>query len=197
MAPRTSKALHLILIALLTFTASTAFATAALAEKWIHIKVEEENDDTKVSVNLPMSLITAAMAMIPDEVRTDVDREVRIALDETPFHWDDLRTFWNELKKAPEATFVTVETRDQTVEVKKEGNYVLIKTTEINSSRGTKVDVKFPLAVVDGLFSGPEGTLNFEAALNALAEEGDGHIVSVQDDRTNVRIWIDEQNESE
>ena len=77
-----------------------------------------------------------------------------------------------------------------------EGLYVLVETTEANED-GTSVDVKFPLAVVDALLSGPEGTLNFEAAINALAAEGDGHIVSIRDGDETVRVWIDDQNESD
>lgn len=186
------KAIHLLIILLLTLFAGSAFA----AEKWIHIKVESD-DDERVTVNLPLSLVSAAAALIPDDVQHEVNREIEVALDDVHFRWEDLMSFWQEVKKAPEATFVTVQTRDETVEVKKQGDFVLVKTTEVNSRRGTEVDVKFPLAVVDALFSGPEGTLNFEAALHALAAAPNGHIVSVNDQEATVRIWIDEQNEAE
>lgn len=190
------KATHLFLIAALVFGITLTGSTAAFAEKWIHVKVNEKDDDTKVSVNLPMSLISAALAMIPEEVREEVDREMEVALNDVPFTWDDLQTFWDELRNAPEATFVTVQTRDETVEVRKEGDYVLVTTTAKSSDDGTEVDVKFPLAVIDALFSGAEGTLNFQAALAALADEGNGHIVSVRDKDMSVKVWIDDQNEA-
>lgn len=180
-----------------TILLATLFArSASAADKWIHIKVDSDKDE-RVTVNLPLSLVSAAAALIPDDVRHDVNHEIEVALDDVHFRWDDLMKFWQEVRKAPEATFVTVQTRDQTVEVRKEGDFVLVKTTEVTSSRGTDVDVKFPLAVVDALFSGPEGTLNFEAALQALAEAPNGHIVSVNDRDATVKIWIDEQNEVE
>ncbi len=186
------QAIKISLILLLALTATAAFA----AEKWIHIKVDGD-DDEQVTVNLPLSLLSAAAALVPEEVQHEVNREIEVALDDVHFRWEDLITFWREVRNAPEATFVTVQTRDEKVEVKKEGDYVLVRTTEVTSRHGTDVDVKFPLAVIDALLSGPEGTLNFEAALNALAEEGNGHIVSVRDDEATVRIWIDEQNEAE
>ena len=186
-----TKAIPMFLILLLALTATTAFA----AEKWIHIKVNDGNDE-QVTVNLPLSLISAAAALIPDEARDQAQREVEVAFDDLHLEWSELIQFWEEVKKAPEATFVTVQTRDEKIRVRKEGMYVLVETTE-SSSRGTQVDVKFPLSVIDALLSGPQGTLDFEAALNALAAEGDGHIVSVRDGDDTVRIWIDEQNEAE
>ncbi len=186
-----SKVTHIFLILTLAFT-----ATAALAqEKWIHLKIEG-GDDEQVTVNLPLSLISAAMALIPEEVQSEARDEMEVALDDLNLEWAEFLNFWEQVKDAPEATFVTVQTKDETIKVRKEGLYVLIETTETNED-GTAVDVKFPLAVVDALLSGPEGTLNFEAAINALAAEGDGHIVSIRDGDETVRVWIDEQNEAE
>ncbi len=51
--------------------------------------------------------------------------------------------------------------------------------------------------MIDALLSGEEGTLNFEAAVEALADEGYGHLVSVRDGDDTVKIWIDDQNESD
>ncbi len=80
--------------------------------------------------------------------------------------------------------------------VKKEGDFVLVKTTE-SSEDGSNVDVKFPLAVVDALLSGPEGTFDFVAAIQALADYGPGELVTVRDGNETVRVWIDDQNESD
>ena len=186
-----TKAIHMFLILLLALSTTTAFA----AEKWIHVKVDGD-DDEQVTVNLPLSLISAAAALIPEEARQDAQHEMEVAFDEFHLQWGELMKFWQEVKNAPEATFVTVQTRDEKIRVRKQGQFVLVETTEA-SPDGTQVDVRFPLAVIDALLSGPEGTLNFEAALNALADQGDGHIVSVRDGEQTVRIWIDEQNEAE
>ena len=130
--------------------------------------------------------------MIPDEVEADA----QIAIDDLDMEWQDLMNLWNELRDAPEATFVTVESRDETVKVRKEGDFLVVKTTESNA-RGTQVDMQFPLAVVDALLSGPQGTFNFQGALQALADYGPGNLISVRDGDQTVRVWIDNQNEAD
>ncbi len=181
---------HKALIALMLLT--LAFAGAAAADQWIHVKVENGHDDEKVTVNLPFSLLNAAVAMIPEEVR----HEGEISIDELDMDWDELMTLWREIKDAPEATFVTVETPDEKVVVKKEGEFVVIKTTE-HTEDGADVDVKFPLTVVEALLSGPEGTFDFVAAIEALADYGPGELVTVRDGDETVKVWIDDQNETD
>ncbi len=179
------KTLFALVLLALTFTG------AAAADQWIHLKVENHEDQELVTVNLPFSMLHAAVAMIPEDVKA----EGEVAIDELDMDWEELMTLWGEIKNAPEATFVTVETPDETVEVKKEGDFVLIKTTE-SSGSGADVDVKFPLTVVDALLSGPEGTFDFAAALQALADYGPGELVTVRDGEETVRVWIDDRNES-
>jgi len=55
--------------------------------------------------------------------------------------------------------------------------------------------VRFPLAVVDALFSGEPGELDLLAAVEALSRHGQGgDLVRVNDGDTKVRIWIDDIN---
>ena len=172
-----------------------AFTGSAFADQWLHVKVEGGGDE-QVTVNLPVSLIQAAAALIPAEVQADINSDVNIAIDDFEMDWNQLLDFWDEVKRAPEATFITVESGDETVNVRKEGDFVIIRTTE-HTTEGAQVNVTFPLSVVDGLLSGPEGTLNFQAALDALAAHGPGNLVTVRDGDETVRIWIDNQNEAE
>ena len=178
--------LPLLLLAALTF------AGAAAAEQWIHVKVENHHDDEMVTINLPFSLLNAAVAMIPADIQADG----RIAIDDLDMDWNELMELWREIKNAPEATFVTVETRDEHVVVRKEGDFLVIKTTE-HTEHGADVDVKFPLAVIDALLSGPEGTFDFQAALSVLADYGPGELVTVRDGDETVRVWIDDRNETD
>ena len=178
-----------VLISLFVATASFA------SNQWLHVKIEGTGDD-RVTVNLPLSLMEAAVQMIPEEMTTDINNDIEVAIDDVNMDWQDLRAFWESVKNSPEATFATVETKDEKVAVKKEGKYLLVKTTEF-SDRGTEVNVKLPMSVVDGLFSGPEGTLNFAAAIQALADHGEGHLVSIRDGDETVQVWIDDQNEAD
>ena len=180
------KTLSLLLLLALTFTGT------ALADQWIHVKVENASDDELVTVNLPFSLMSAAVAMIPEDFKA----EGEIAIDDLDMDWQELMDLWSEVRDAPDSTFVTVESKDEKVVVRKEGDFVMIKTTE-SSERGADVDVKFPLAVVDALLSGPEGTFDFEAAIAALSDFGPGELVTVRDGDETVRVWIDDQNEAD
>ena len=186
-----NKALTLCLIAAFAFTGS-AFADSG---KWIHIKVKDGGDEN-VTINLPLSLVNAAVALIPPEAQAEIHDEMEVAFDDLHMSWSDLRNLWEEVREAPEATFVTVQSRDETVVVRKEGSYLLVETAEAND-RGAQVDVKFPLAVVDALLSGPDNTLDFQAALRVLADQGHGHLVSVRDGDETVKIWIDDIAEAE
>lgn len=179
-----SKALFLLLALTLIFSGS------ALADNWIHVKVENANNEEYVTVNLPLSLMQAAVNMIPQDINDDV----HIAIDDLDMSWSELRAFWKEVKTAPEATFVTVQSRDETVKVRKEGDFVFVRTTE-SSAEGAQIDVQFPLAVIDSLLDAPDGKLNFQGAMQALADFGPGNLVTVRDGDETVRIWIDGQNE--
>ena len=180
------KTLSILMLLALTFTGT------ALADQWIHVKVENAADDELVTVNLPFSLMSAAVAMIPEEAKS----EGEIAIEDLDMDWQELMSLWREVRDAPDSTFVTVESRDEKVVVRKEGEFVLIKTTE-STEHGADVDVKFPLAVVDALLSGPEGTFNFEAAIAALSDFGPGELVTVRDGDETVRVWIDDRNEAD
>ncbi len=79
----TSKAFYIFLF--LAF----AFTTTALAQQWIHVEVVEEGE--MVNVNLPMSLMAAAMAIIPEEIKEETEDEMRVGLNELNLEWADLQ----------------------------------------------------------------------------------------------------------
>src|SRR5262249_37998615 len=69
------------------------------AGAWLHVRVEEPQHQSKVSVNLPVSVVDAALQAAPETVVSDgkihlgrhwrENRDVSVA---------DLRRAWNELK---------------------------------------------------------------------------------------------------
>ena len=57
-------------------------------------------------------------------------------------------------------------------------------------------DLSLPFAVLDAMFQGTnEHELDLVAAVRALAQYGDGDIVTVDDGETRVRVWVDDVNE--
>lgn len=189
---RSDKSLAFKRVALALCLGLVLGAPALLAqERWFHVHViDESSDPVKVTVNLPLTLIEQAIKLVPEEV----DDEVQMELNDVGIDIDDLRAFWQEMRDSEDATFVTVESEDETVRVAKEGEYFVARTVE-STEDGAQVDVRFPFAVLDALFSGPDNQLDIAAAVRALADYGDGDMVTVHEGDTHVRVWVDNLNE--
>lgn len=192
---RFARIIPLTLIALLLATLGAS--AAAASESWIHVRVEGGSDDEVVTVNLPLSLLSAAAQMIPEEVVDEIHHETQIAFDEAELSWADLRNLWDQIRDSPDATYMTLKSRDQNMRIWKEGDFLRIGSEGTDYGNEPEIDVSFPLQVVDALFSGPEGRLDIAAALQALADYGPGNLVSIRDGEHTVRVWIDDVNESE
>jgi hypothetical protein len=178
------KALTLLALAFWVASLSSPLA-AQKKEPWFHVEVKENKTEPEyVKVNLPMGMVDVALNVIKDKkfnkghfkLHTD---EISIA---------DMRKIWNELRKAGNAEFVTVEQKNETVRVAKDGNYVVVKVTE---DKKPKVDLRVPVSVVDALLASPGDELDIKAALIAMQKQGVGDILTVNDRETQVRIWID------
>lgn len=159
---------------------------------WIHVEVDEGGEDrAKVNVNLPLSVVQLAIEAAPEKIISDgelhlqhVDRDIEI---------EDLRRMWIELRETGDAEFVTIEGRDETVRVRREGDFIRIDVTDRKDEGSEEVHVDLPVRVVDALFSGDGETLNVKDALSELSAQR-GEIVRVDDGETKVRVWIDERD---
>jgi hypothetical protein len=161
------------------------------AKAWLHVRVEEPSRQSKVSVNLPVSVVDVALKAAPEKIvsngRIRLGPSSRIG--DQNLSVSDLRKAWNELKATGDAEFATVEDEDQTVRVARAGNLMLIHVDKPSGSESVRVEV--PIAVVDALFSGAGDDLNLDAAFAELKKQR-GDIVRVKDKDSTVRIWIDE-----
>lgn len=169
--------------------AATGQAAAQGAGAWVHVRVEEPARKSKVSVNLPVSVVEAALQAAPETVVS----KGRIRLGRHHGGSDlsvaDLRRAWNELKATGDAEFASVEDEDETVKVSRAGNLVLVHVEKPAGREAVRVEV--PIEVVDALLSGQGEELNIRAAFAELQKRR-GDIVRVRDENSTVRIWIDE-----
>jgi hypothetical protein len=175
------------LAALATVPALRLLAQPA-STPWVHIRVEEPRKPSKVSVNLPLTVVQAALKSAPDTVGS----HGRIHLGR---HQDmsvaDFRRLWTELKAAGDSDLVSVEEEKEWVRVARRGDVVEVR---VEKPKGTQaVHVQVPVSLVDALFSGEGDELNLEAAISELQKRR-GDIVQVNDENGSVRIWIDEGN---
>ena len=159
---------------------------------WLHVRVDEPSKRGKVTVNLPLSVVSVALEAAPEHLISDGhfkmgrnhlgDRDLKVA---------DLRRAWAELKKSGDTEFATVEEDDQKIRIARAGDLVLVHVDKTGGGESVRVEV--PVAVVDALFSAPGDELNIRAALGELQKRR-GDIVRVRDEGSTVRIWIDEAN---
>ena len=184
-----------VMIGILVFT-----ALAWPADRWIHIRVIESGPDgDHVRVNIPLSL---AEAVLPT-IHADNFSDGKVKVEGHAFDQVDVRALLEAVRKTQDNQFVTVQSKDQNVEVAKAGEFLLIKVHE-NFKRGAKkpdaskegntVNVKIPFKVANALLSGPNDELNVLAAVRALDEYGNLELVTVKDDHDDVRIWVDSNN---
>jgi hypothetical protein len=155
-------------------------------DPWFHLEVRENRDEPElVKVNLPVSMLDVALRIARDKkIYKD-----RIKLDSHEISIAEMRQIWSELKKAGNAEFVTVEKRNETVRISREGKFVLVKVFE---NKSPKVDMRVPVPVVDALLAGSGDELDLRAALVAMQQQkGVGDVLTVNDNKTQVRIWID------
>ena len=154
-------------------------------DPWFHVEVKENKTEPEyVKINLPMSMVDVALNVVKD--RKFNKGHMKLPTEE--FSLADMRKIWAELRKAGNAEFVTVEQKNETVRVAKDGNYVVVKVTE---DKKPKVDMRIPVSVVDALLAGTGEELDVKAALIAMQKQGVGDILTVNDRETHVRIWID------
>jgi hypothetical protein len=166
-----------------------AFAVKKKAEPedlWLHVKVHAAQGDERTTINLPLPLVQGLIALVPDTARGSAkikvnDREVTVA---------ELRTLWRDLRRRPDATWMTTDSADGKMRIAKRGNYLYIQG-EDRHARDEEAKIRIPVTVVDALLSGKDDEFELGAAISALARHGEGELVAVSSDNETVRIWVD------
>lgn len=154
---------------------------------WIHVRVEEPKKDSKVSVNVPLAVAEAALALAPRNVVAD--GQIHLGGKGRHLSVADLRRMWKELRTTGDAELVSIEDKTETVKITRLGEHVRVRVD--NPSETETVDIEVPVTAVDALFSGEGESLDLRAAL-AVMQKHRGEVIKVEDGDSKVRIWIDE-----
>jgi hypothetical protein len=184
------KTITLGVLSLALAAAAVAAAEAPARDLWLHVNVHEAAGG-RVHVNLPVAVVEKVGALVP----ADAHRSGHVRMGERDLSAAQLRDLWRSVKDGPDATYVTVDEKDSKVRVAKSGRYLLIRADD-HAPRHSQVDVRVPIAVVEALLSGEGDQLNVGAALKALARQGEGELVTVDDEKDTIRIWVDGAAES-
>jgi hypothetical protein len=177
----------------------TGLGLAAPADgKWLHIRVVDGADRAStVKVNMPVTALVSMADVIQDEHIKDG----HVMIGHEGIDAAKLRDVWQSLRTAQDMDFITVESDDEQVKVAKSGRFMIARVNGhgrgSDDSDGEQVQVRVPLEVVDALLDAPEGELNIKSALETLAAQHSGELVTVTNGPSKVRIWIDEKAEAE
>ncbi len=167
-------------------------AQAADPSLWLHVKVHEQTGErAQITVNLPLTLVETAAALITDEAQA----AGRIRFDHADLDVAELRALINSLKSSPDMQFITVESDRENVQIAKDRGYLIARVHE-QGERSGKVMARIPMPVVEALVSGSGDQLDVRAAVVALAAHGEGEIVTVDEQDSTVRVWIDAHPET-
>jgi hypothetical protein len=168
-----------------------SFSIAGAADKWLHVRVDEGGDNGKgerVSINIPLSVVARMLPLISIDELQHGKLHLDIGDD---LEGIDLAALADALRDSPDADFVTVESDDEIVRIRKEGDFIIVHAEERGHGSNETVRVRMPLAVVDALVGDDPYELDLIAALDALSEYDGDPLVDIQSDDSSVRVWID------
>ncbi|MDQ7005795.1 MAG: hypothetical protein Q9Q40_01030 [Acidobacteriota bacterium] len=177
--------------AIVTMIALAAIPLAAAEDLWIHVRVDEGGERGETAeFNIPFPWIEQILPLVDHEFL----EEGRLRLDPIPeLGKIDLRGLLDVLTRTPDGEFVTLDDTEQKVRVAKENERLLVHVDEGDTNR---IRLTLPMAVFGALASGEGEELDLLAALRELGRYR-GDLVTVEEDGSHVRIWIDAKARTE
>jgi len=168
-------------------------APAAATDQWLHVRVEEGgHGEETVNVNVPLSVVEAMLPMISvDELEHGRISLDDVDVDEFDMGGINLRELVLAFRDGPDADFVRIKGRDESVRVAKEGDYLIVLVEESDSYGAETVSIRLPFPVLEAMVATDDESLDLVAGLRALREFEGEDLVRVESDDELVRIWID------
>lgn len=152
---------------------------------WFHLQVRTENDrDSRVSINLPLRVVTRAMAVLPDD---PCRRRCEARFGDADIRMTDLRTIIGSLQQFPNGS-VAMRRDDTDLLFRRDGENLVIHFQPWAESPG---EVRVPFGLAEAIVSGPRDGANLRAAAGFLEQRGGGELMVVGKDETTVRMWVD------
>jgi hypothetical protein len=161
------------------------------SDRWLHVRVISQSAKGEtVRVNVPLELAEKVLPTI------DHDRlhDGKVHIDSAECHGVDLRALLDAVRTSKDGEFVTVQKKDAEIRVAKQNGYFLVHILDKGKPKESQVEVKVPMKVVEAMFSAGKDELDLVAGLHALSAQGDTELVSVKDDDSTIRVWLDSKN---
>ncbi len=168
----------------LACVAGSAARVSASDDRWIHVRVDDAGGaGGHVDIQVPIGLVSSLLPALKGKHgrgTIHVDRQ-RVDLAE-------LRSYWNAVRTAKDGEYVTVRDEDSDVRISKSGGF--LRLTVDGKGDGGRVRMKIPLPLVDAALVGGDA-IDLEAIGKALANAPAGELLTVDDEDSHVRVWID------
>lgn len=165
--------------------AALAGSAGATEGRWLNVHVTEAEDNTTVKVHLPLSLVLTVIEGI--NVEGFEAGKVELHIDDMEIDWP---TMLASLKDAPVGEYVTVQSDEADVVVKKQDDMILIDVDE-KSDDHAKVTVRVPLDLIDAVTLDEENRIDIAALLRGFDSLPNGDLVTVESADANVRVWVE------
>ena len=153
--------------------------------RWLNVHVSDHSDATEVKLHLPFSMVlTLIDAVQTDELRNG---KVHIDIDHAEVDWVAIV---EELKRAPEGEFITIEEPDAHVVVSKKAGLVSINVNE-DGDHGEKVQIWLQEPLLAAFSVDADNRLDLRALIASLETLGNGELVRVESSDADVRVWVE------
>ena len=171
----------------LALVLTMVLAPAALAadDAYLHIRMEDQSGAVS-SINLPASSIGNSLPGLPAGMLEDGT----ITIEGAEIDLYKLRQLWVAMRDLEDATFVSIDTNEESIRLKKEDDFLVARSTP-KTDTGRLLEARIPSAAVDALLSGADNQINLTAALETLASYGGEDLVTFSDPTMSVRVWVD------
>ena len=157
----------------------------AASDRWIHVRVDDAGEGNgRVDIQLPISLVATLLPAIQGK-----HAHGHVHIDGTSVDLAEMRGYWKAVRSARDGEYVTVRDEDSNVRISKSGGYLRVTVDDRDGSG--KVRMKLPVALVDAVLSGGDD-IDLGVLSGALSKVESGEILTVDDDDSHVRIWIDD-----
>lgn len=173
-----------ILGALVITLCAGAATPVSAADRWIHVRVDDaDGGKGRVDIQVPVGLVQSLLPVL-----RGVNGGGSVRVDSKSLDVAELREYWSAVRNANDGEYVTVRDRDSNVRIAKRAGHLLLNVDDDGGK--SRVRMKVPVPMIDAVLTGGD-TLDMNALGIALANAPDGELLSVNDEDSRVRIWID------
>jgi len=173
-----------LLGALVLASVTGSVSAAASDDRWIHVRVDDAGgEDGRVDIQVPVGLVSTLLPALKGK-----GGHGGIHVDGKDVDMEEIRGYWNAVRAAKDGEYVTVRDAESDVRISKSAGF--LRVTVDDRDGGSRVRMKMPIPLVDAVLAGGN-SLDLDAVGAALAKIPVGEILTVDDEDSHVRIWID------